>query len=561
MNKGEYLFYALVQNSSDIITILQEDGIISYQSPSLKRLLGYAPEELVGTNAFELVHPEDLPRVKGSFDKVIRNPEVPLSMHFRFQHQDGSWRVLECTGSNQLQNAAVAGIVVNSRDVTERVNAEELLREAKRRAEDEEAKTAAVIAAVGDGISIQDTEYKIIYQNQPHKDMLGNHAGEYCYKAYQCEDGVCEGCHLALSFKDGRVHRKEQSRITDEGMLHYEIIASPLRDSTGKIIAGIEVVRDISERRKMEEKMRESEEQFRRIFEDVPLGMLVSGPDYKILKANKALYEMLGYAETELTGRSLGEITHAEDKEISMKLSKQILNGEVPLFQLEKRYVKKTGEALWVNLTVAAIRGHKGDVVYALGMVEDISSRKSAEQERERLISELKQAVDNIKTLRGLLPMCAWCKKVRNDKGYWQRVETYVQEHSDASFSHGICPECFKKIDPETAAEVFVNDKVGKSLKMERRRFERKPFTETVNYRFSLKGTKGISALNATIQDVSRAGMCIRTNYPLQNSTVITISDEAGEKTGIVKWKEKVGVGDYTCRAGIEFVRYRHSPE
>jgi hypothetical protein len=151
--------------------------------------------------------------------------------------------------------------------------------------------------------------------------------------------------------------------------------------------------------------------------------------------------------------------------------------------------------------------------------------------------------------------MCAWCKKIRNDKGYWQRVETYIQEHSDASFSHGICPECFKKVDPATAAEVFESDKEGKRLKKERRRFERKPFTETVNYRFSLQGAKDKSALNATIHDISDAGMCIRTNYPLEHSYVIIVNDDAGEKTGIVKWKEKVSVDDNTCRAGIEFLR------
>jgi PAS domain S-box-containing protein len=555
MHEREHLFYSLIQNSSDIITILKEDGIISYESPSLKRVLGYAPDELIGRNAFELVHPDDVQKVRDVFAEVIRNPDVLLSTQFRFRHKDGSWRVLEATGSNQLQNAMVAGIVVNSRDVTKRIKAEELLQEAIERAEDEKAKTEAVIAAVGDGISIQDTNYRVLYQNQLAKDMVGDHIGEYCYKAYQCEDQVCEGCHLAMSFMDGGIHKKEQYRITDAGILYYEIIASPLRDSTGKVVAGIEAVRDITQRKKMEEKLRESEERFRRIFEDGPLGMLIADPDYRVLKANKALCEMLGYTEAELKGRSIGEITHAEDMEKSVGLSKQLLHGEVPLFRLEKRYVKKNGDLLWVNLTVTAIRGQEGKELYALGMVENISRRKLAEQERERLVRDLQQALDKIKTLRGLLPMCAWCKKVRNDKGYWQKVETYVQEHSDASFTHGICPECLNKVDPATATEVFENDKERKRLKPERRRFERKPFTEAGNYRFRLKEAKGQSVLNAVIHDISDAGMCIRTDYPLEHSWMVIFNDEAGEKTGIVKWKEKVSVDDNTCRAGIEFLR------
>ena len=555
MHKSEHLFYSLIQNSSDIITILKEDGTISYESPSLKRLLGYAPEELIGRNAFELIHPDDVPKARDAFAEVIRTPAVPLSIQFRFRHKDGSWRVLEATGSNQLQNAMVKGIVVNSRDVTKRTEADELLREARKRAEDEKAKTEAIIAAVGDGISIQDTTYRILYQNQHAKNMVGDHAGEYCYKAYQCEERVCDGCHLAMSFKDGRIHKKEQRRITDEGVLHYEIIASPLRDSTGKIVAGIEAVRDITQRKQMEERLRESEERFRRIFEDGPLGMLVADPSYRVLKTNKALCEMLGYTEAELAGRSIGEITHADDMEKSAGLSERLLHGTVPSFRLEKRYVTKSGETLWVNLTVTAIRGQNDEVLYALGMVEDISRRKLAEEERERLVHDLQQALDRAKTLRGLLPMCAWCKKIRNDKGYWQKVETYVQEHSEAAFTHGICPECLNKVDPATAMEVFDGGKERKRLKPERRRFERKPFTGAGNYRFKLKEARRRPALNAVIHDISDAGVCIRTHYPLERSHIITFSDEAGEKTGIVKWKERVSVADNTCMAGIEFLR------
>jgi PAS domain S-box-containing protein len=283
--------------------------------------------------------------------------------------------------------------------------------------------------------------------------------------------------------------------------------------------------------------------------------MIIADPDFKILKANRAVCEMLGYAESDLPGHSIEEITHPQDRETSINLLKQLLHGEVPLYQLEKRYIKKNGETLWINLTVAAIRGQSDEVPYAFGMVEDISRRKLAEQERERLVRDLQQALDKIKTLRGLLPMCAWCKKVRNDKGYWQKVETYVQEHSDASFTHGICPECLNKVDPATAAEVLENDRERKRLKPERRRFERKPFTEVGNYHFRLKEAKGQPVLHAVIQDVSDGGMCIRTDYPLEHSWAVIFNDEAGEKTGIVKWKEKVSVGENSCRAGIEFLR------
>jgi hypothetical protein len=75
------------------------------------------------------------------------------------------------------------------------------------------------------------------------------------------------------------------------------------------------------------------------------------------------------------------------------------------------------------------------------------------EEEREKLIAELQEAVNNIKTLSGMLPICASCKKIRDDKGYWTQIEAYVSEHSEAEFSHGICPDCAKKLYPEYSLE------------------------------------------------------------------------------------------------------------
>jgi PAS domain-containing protein len=81
----------------------------------------------------------------------------------------------------------------------------------------------------------------------------------------------------------------------------------------------------------------------------------------------------------------------------------------------------------------------------------DITERKRAEEERERLIAELKEALANIKTLKGLIPICASCKKIRTDQGFWQQVEVYIREHSDVEFSHGLCPDCLKKLYPDFA--------------------------------------------------------------------------------------------------------------
>jgi hypothetical protein len=79
----------------------------------------------------------------------------------------------------------------------------------------------------------------------------------------------------------------------------------------------------------------------------------------------------------------------------------------------------------------------------------DITKRKEIEADREKLIDKLQDALNKIKTLRGIIPICASCKKIRDDKGYWNQLESYIKEHSEANFSHGICPECIEKLYPE----------------------------------------------------------------------------------------------------------------
>jgi PAS domain S-box-containing protein len=258
---------------------------------------------------------------------------------------------------------------------------------------------------------------------------------------------------LNIQLLDEITERKSAEEALNEYRAHLEDLVSERTAELSRVNERLE--QDIAERKRITEKLRESEERFRRIFEDGPLGMMISDLHSSTLKVNKAFCEMLGYSEQELLERNIEDITYPEDVERSVKLSKQVLRGKIPLFSIEKRYVKKTGELLWVNFTATTIRDNEGNVLYAMGMAEDISERKAAEQERELLIIQLQDALANIKTLKGLLPMCAWCKKIRDDKGYWKRVETYIREHSDASFTHGICPECLKKVDPETYDEKF----------------------------------------------------------------------------------------------------------
>ncbi len=125
LRNSEEHFRLLIENISDIITVLDGNGIIRYESPSLERILGYKPEELVGKNVFELVHPDDLQVVADEFARALLTPGVSVSVQTRYRHKDGSWRIIETTGKAILDRMGQLAGVINSHDITESRRAEE----------------------------------------------------------------------------------------------------------------------------------------------------------------------------------------------------------------------------------------------------------------------------------------------------------------------------------------------------------------------------------------------------------------------------------------------------
>jgi PAS domain S-box-containing protein len=164
------------------------------------------------------------------------------------------------------------------------------------------------------------------------------------------------------------------------------------------------------------------------------------------------LERSLGFEAGELQGQPTGRILHRDDGAMHKELVRRVLAGAPQQgISSERRYVRKDGRTLWGLLTVTVVRDAAGNPQYALGVVEDITVRRVAEQERGRLQQELRQAPANLTTLSGLVPICSCCKKIRDDRGYWTQVERYLTQHTGAQFSHGICPECMREKYPEYA--------------------------------------------------------------------------------------------------------------
>jgi len=109
----------------------------------------------------------------------------------------------------------------------------------------------------------------------------------------------------------------------------------------------------------------------------------------------------------------------------------------------------KEGKSFVVEVSASNVTSSSGELAGRMASFVDITKRKEIEADREKLIGKLQDALKKIKTLRGIIPICAACKKIRDDKGYWNQIEIYLRDHSEADFSHGICPECVKKLYPD----------------------------------------------------------------------------------------------------------------
>jgi len=157
------------------------------------------------------------------------------------------------------------------------------------------------------------------------------------------------------------------------------------------------------ERQRREQALRESEERFRRVFEEGPLGLALVGKDYRFLKVNSALCQIVGYSEASLLQMTFADITYPDDLRANVELAQRLFVGEIPLFTLRKRYVKKNGEIIWINLTASVIRNQQGEPMYGLAMIEDITEVTRAREIENQLASELAASRDEIRALAASL--------------------------------------------------------------------------------------------------------------------------------------------------------------
>lgn len=215
----------------------------------------------------------------------------------------------------------------------------------------------------------------------------------------------------------------------------------------------------IRARQEAEAALRESEEKLRSIIEHTSEGVVLTDEAGTVIEWNYGLERITGLSRDEALGRPIWDVqfgSFLEERrspEGYERLKAMLLNllnaGREPwLDQYQGAEIQHTdGRRRTVHTSVFVIQTDRG---YRLGStLRDVTDRVQAEAEREKLIAELEQALARIKTLRGLIPICVSCKKIRDDEGFWNQVEEYIEQHSEAEFTHGICAECATKLYPE----------------------------------------------------------------------------------------------------------------
>ena len=280
-----------------------------------------------------------------------------------------------------------------------------------------EGRLIDIINFLPDATLVIDAGGKVISWNKameemtgiPAKDMLGRGDHEYSIPFYgerrpilidlifESEDTIARQYH-------GIIHKKGTLLIgeTDLPLLKGRRAvlwgkASPLYDGTGKVIGAIETVRDITDRKLVENALQEREEQFRMVFEKGPLGMVILDEQFRFVKVNPMFCTMVGYSQEELLTREFTEITHPDYISEEIAQLQNLADKKISEYAAEKQYVKKNGGAFFASVMVSVVRGLDGRFLYYLGLITDISERKEIEREMEYHASVVKQYADDLR--------------------------------------------------------------------------------------------------------------------------------------------------------------------
>lgn len=207
----------------------------------------------------------------------------------------------------------------------------------------------------------------------------------------------------------------------------------------------ISVVADISERKDMETALQVSEKRFRDISANAEEWVWETDSSGKYTYSNDYVERILGYTKDEILQMYFYDLFVPEEREALKSNAFEAFAQKQAFREFINKNIHKEGHIVWLSTNGIPIVDADGRLTGYRGADTDITARIWFEDERDKLLEQLRETLAKVKTLSGMLPICASCKKIKDDRGYWNRLEEYVRDHSEAEFSHGMCPDCEKK--------------------------------------------------------------------------------------------------------------------
>jgi PAS domain S-box-containing protein len=445
----------LIDNIPDIIYFKDIEGrYVINNRAHLKSLGVERQEDVLGKTTFDF-NPQELAKQYYEDEmSIVRTGKAIIEKEELALHRDTGEQRWHLTTKIPLidDQENVTGIVGISRDITVHKHYEEKLQH-------ERNLLRTLIDSMPELINYKDAEGRYVLNNRAHlkslgverqedvagKTMFDFHPPELAQQYYENELQLIRTGEPVLDKEEIVIHHG-----TGERRWHLTSKV-PLKDNQGKVTSYITISTDITDRKHSEETLEHERNLLRTVIDNLPDLIFFKDTEGRYILDNFPHMKSIGAQSLEsVVGKTTFDFNPPELAKLYSEDEKKVVGSGQAMYDREELALHRdTGERRWHLTTRVPLIDNRGKVTGIVGIARDITERKHAEAERERLIKELQDALADIKTLSGLVPICANCKKIRDDKGYWMQVESYIQERSQARFSHGICPDCMKKLYPE----------------------------------------------------------------------------------------------------------------
>jgi PAS domain S-box-containing protein/putative nucleotidyltransferase with HDIG domain len=309
LRESEEKYRRLVERANDGITII-EGGIIKYANPSLAQIWGGTIQQLIGTSFTDYIDPDDLPKVVDRYKRRMKGEDIPSLYETVLRRKDGSKVYVELNAGTITYHGKLADLVF-VRDITERKRTEAELRVS-------EEHYRALMDNVDFGINLIDTDHTIVManavQNKRLSKAVSDVIGKKCFREFEKRDAVCSYCPGVRAMATSQPAEVESETIRDDGTrFPVRVQAFPIFGQDGTASGFIEVVEDITERKRAEEKLRESEGRYRTLVENIDFGINLIDAEYNVVMVNAALSKRVNKSVSELVGEKCYRVFEKRD--------------------------------------------------------------------------------------------------------------------------------------------------------------------------------------------------------------------------------------------------------